>query len=141
MHASARKQFLALYMPPHGDNSARCHVFAVDATRTNQMPNLTAAFAKALAEAKEAPMLPRDVTFEVRVEVSDRQVHRLLQRLLSTYRDERKGVGACVIVVQSTTPLVQLQTAMPTMLEMPNIPLTQVRKNVFFSLLTNGFCK
>lgn len=124
-HASARKQFLALYLPPFGDVGARCHVFAVDASRTNQLPNLGAAFARSYAEA-ESPSLPEEVAFEPRVEASERQAHRLIQRLLTAYRDERKGAGASLLVVHTSGSLPQLQAAMPALLELPNVLLTSV---------------
>nr|CAD7454365.1 unnamed protein product [Timema tahoe] len=71
---AGHRAMFGLFLAP----SKRALIFVLDTVRTNQMPNMDL-------------LPPVELTFEIRVETDPRQVHRLIQRALQDYKDEKKG--------------------------------------------------
>ena len=86
---------LGLFIPA----GKKASIFVVDTVRSNQMPNLNnlynnerASYIQRNRGEESAERIPEaDYLFEVRVETDIRQVYRHLQRLLNTYKEEKRG--------------------------------------------------
>ena len=94
------KALLGLFVP----TAKKASVFVVDTVRSNQMPNLNAMYGSERSAyinkgGTEGKVPEGDYAFEVRVETDLRQVHRQIQRLLTAYREEKRG--PTLLVVQS----------------------------------------
>ncbi|XP_070548417.1 DNA polymerase epsilon catalytic subunit A-like isoform X2 [Ptychodera flava] len=92
-YACNNKMMFGVFLPMKNKAS----IFVVDTVRTNQMPNLTAMYqaernAK-LTRADGDPTLlpPADHTFEVKVETEIKNVYKAINKLLITYKDEKRG--------------------------------------------------
>ena len=99
-HKVGNKALLGLFVP----TSKKASVFVVDTVRSNQMPNLNAMYGSERSAyinkgGTEGKVPEGDYAFEVRVETDLRQVHRQIQRLLTAYREEKRG--PTLLVVQS----------------------------------------
>lgn len=68
---------------------------------------------------------PEGITFEVRIETDITQVHKLIQKYLKSYKDEKKG--PTVLAIQCIDNINNLQTKMPGILD---FPVTQVHVQV-----------
>ncbi|XP_022098482.1 DNA polymerase epsilon catalytic subunit A-like [Acanthaster planci] len=107
-------------------NSSKANIFAVDTVRTNQMPNLTLMYqterqAK-IARGTEEEFLPPEMhNFEVQVEKDMTKVYRAINRLLSSYKDERKG--PTFIAVQSPVDNMELARHIPMLDDFPLVRL------------------
>lgn len=73
------------------------------------------------------------MTFEVRVETDLKQVYRLIQRALQSYRDEKKG--PTLLAVQSEYELSTLQTKMPELTDFPQVKI-YVQVQLFICYIT-----
>ena len=122
-HRVGNKQLVGLFIP----SSKKAHVYVVDTVRSNQMPNLGTLYnnertALMEKEDSEQTVFPEaDYGFEVRVETDIRQVYRQLQRVLTGYKDERKG--PTVIAVQSQLDFQSLCAGAPVMSDFPMVPI------------------
>ena len=96
-HRVGHKQLVGLFVP----TNKKAHVYVVDTVRTNQMPNLTSLYnnERTALEGQVEKLPEESYTFEVRVETDLRQVFRQMGRVLTAYKDERRG--PTVIAVQS----------------------------------------
>lgn len=65
--------------------------------------------------------LQPDYTFEVRIEIDVKQVYRSLQKLLSGYKEEKRGPS--VVVVQSAFDFQTLVAGIPALQDYPMIPI------------------
>ncbi|XP_070201892.1 DNA polymerase epsilon catalytic subunit A-like [Littorina saxatilis] len=121
-HVCGNKMLLGVFFPM----SKRGTVFVVDTVRSDQMPNLQALFnaernTKLTKGADEASLPGASHTFDVKVEKDIRQVHRAIQRLLSVYKDEKRG--PTFIAVQSPKDFSHLTSAMPGLSDFPLVPV------------------
>ncbi|XP_033110052.1 DNA polymerase epsilon catalytic subunit A-like isoform X2 [Anneissia japonica] len=97
-------------------------VFAVDTVRTNQMPNLTTMYqsernAKIQRGTEEEYLPMPEHSFEVQVEKDIKKAYKAIHRLLSAYKDERKG--PTFIAVQSKMGNLELMSHIPMLEEFP----------------------
>ncbi|KAK7499885.1 hypothetical protein BaRGS_00008976, partial [Batillaria attramentaria] len=121
-HICGSKMMIGLFFPM----SKRATVFVVDTVRSDQMPNLQALFngernAKLSKGADEASLPGAGHTFDTKIEKDVRQVYRTVQRLLSVYKDEKRG--PTFIAVQSPKDFQHLTTAMPGLSDFPLVPV------------------
>ncbi|XP_013399576.1 DNA polymerase epsilon catalytic subunit A [Lingula anatina] len=134
-HVCGHKMIFGLFFPM----SKKGSVFVVDTVRSNQMPNMTALFNaernnKVTKSNMAEELLPAaGHTFDVRVETDVRQVHRAIQRLLSAYKDEKRG--ATLIAVQSPHDFQHLTSAMPGLTDFPMVPVHYLDSPELYSVL------
>ena len=159
-HKVGNKALLGLFVPTAKKGS----VFVVDTVRSNQMPNLNAMYnsergAYINKGGTEGKVPEGDYAFEVRVETDLRQVHRQIQRLLTAYREEKRG--PTLLVVQSCAdfqvcwtrfsnqnsaivltvnhglfyPFQTLTSAMPVMSDFPMVPIHVSDSDTLYNVL------
>ncbi|XP_076438241.1 DNA polymerase epsilon catalytic subunit A-like [Babylonia areolata] len=133
-HICGNKMLLGLFFPV----SKRATVFVVDTVRSDQMPNLQALFNAErntkLSKGGEETSLPAgNHTFEVKLEKDVRQVHRAIQRLLSVYKDEKRG--PTFIAVQSPKDFAHLTSAMPGLSDFPLVPVHITDSDTLYNVL------
>lgn len=110
--------------------SKKTHVFVLDSVATNQLPNMSTLYTQerktTLEKSGEDKInrLPKTMQFTMQVETSFQQVCRILQSILTTYKNE--GHGATIIINQTAIDKTTLITEMPLLNEFPLIN-TQVR--------------
>ncbi|CAH1796227.1 unnamed protein product [Owenia fusiformis] len=133
-YQSGAKMMFGLFFPM----SKKASVFVVDTVRTNQMPNMNALYnaehnLKIEKVQDEELLPPGGHTFEVKVEKDVRQVFRSIQRLLSLYKDEKKG--PTFIAVQSVKDFQHMVKDMPGLSDFPMVPVhVSDSPNMFKSL-------
>ena len=133
-HKVGNKALLGLFVP----TAKKASVFVVDTVRSNQMPNLNAMYnsergAYASKGGTEGKVPEGDYAFEVRVETDLRQVHRQIQRLLTAYREEKRG--PTLLVVQSCSDFPTLTSAMPVMSDFPMVPIHVSDSDTLYNVL------
>ncbi|KAF2353054.1 DNA-directed DNA polymerase family B multifunctional domain [Trinorchestia longiramus] len=106
--------------------SKKAHIFVLDKVRLNQMPTMANLYNAErdykISEGTEKSDLPDgNYTFEVKVELDAGQVYRHIQRVLQSYKEERKG--PTFIAVQSSYDMQTLTTLMPGFEEFPLVPV------------------
>lgn len=70
--------------------------------------------------------MPDEFKFEVRVETDLKQVHKVMQKALQAYKDEKRG--PTIVAVQSHDSLGKLQACIPILAEFPQTQIhIQVR--------------
>jgi len=74
-----------------------------------------------------------DFAFEVRVEIDLKQVYKALHKLLSGYKDEKRG--PTVVVVQSAFDFQTLQAGIPALSDFPMIPIHISDSETLYSVL------
>ncbi|KAK2153411.1 hypothetical protein LSH36_298g04118 [Paralvinella palmiformis] len=121
-HVSGQKQMFGLFFP----GSKRASIFVVDTVRTNQMPNMTTLYntehSTKLSKGIDGDVLPASGhNFEINVEKDVHKVHRYIQRLLTAYKDEKKG--PTLIAVQSCWDMQHLISSMPGLGDFPLVPI------------------
>ncbi|KAL8598378.1 hypothetical protein ACOMHN_032655 [Nucella lapillus] len=99
-HICGNKMLVGVFFPV----SKRGTVFVVDTVRSDQMPNLQALFnaernTKLSKGGDESSLPGAGHSFDIKLEKDVRQVYRAIQRLLSVYKDEKRG--PTFIAVQS----------------------------------------
>ncbi|KAG1689536.1 DNA polymerase epsilon catalytic subunit A [Nymphon striatum] len=104
----------------------KAHIFVVDSVKSNQMPNMNVLFnnerTNKISKESEEDILPEaNHSFEIKVETSVKFVHRDIQRILSSYKDEKRG--PTMITVQSTKEFQDLYCMMPVLAEFPLMPI------------------
>eukprot|EP00731_Ephydatia_muelleri_P013509 Em0007g819a len=81
----------------------KAHIFVLDRVRTNQMPTMTTVYenerAARLAKYENYPVPPQDFSYEIKIETEARRVYQGLQRVLSDYKDAKRG--PTILFVQS----------------------------------------
>ncbi|XP_062890220.1 DNA polymerase epsilon catalytic subunit A isoform X2 [Mobula hypostoma] len=123
-NAQGNKALFGLFIP----SQRKASVFVLDTVRSNQMPNLNNLYAAertAMLEKLDEELLPPDKhTFEVRAEKDSKQVYRAIQRLILSYKDERRG--PTLIAVQSKWDLKRLTNGMPILDDFPLVPVNVI---------------
>ncbi|KAL9693094.1 hypothetical protein quinque_012379 [Culex quinquefasciatus] len=118
---SGKREMWGLFMGP----SKKAVVIVLDTVRTNQLPTLKNLFtSERLALLKgesenftEDSLPPADMTFESFMEIDQKQVYQKLSRLLSAYKDEKRG--PTILCVQTALGLQKLNQLIPVCLEFP----------------------
>ncbi|KAK3107356.1 hypothetical protein FSP39_012618, partial [Pinctada imbricata] len=122
-HICGSKIMFGLFFPM----SKKATVFVVDTVRSDQMPSLVALFnaernAKMAKGTVDETMLPPGGhMFEYKLEKDVRQVYRTIQRMLSAYKDEKRG--PTFIAVQSPQDFQHLTASMPGLGDFPLVPI------------------
>ncbi|XP_048467692.1 DNA polymerase epsilon catalytic subunit A [Rhincodon typus] len=120
-NAQGNKALFGLFIP----SQRKASVFVLDTVRSNQMPNLNNLYAAertAMLEKLDEELLPPDKhTFEVRAEKDPKLIYRAIQRLLLSYKDEKRG--PTLIAVQSKWQLKRLTNGMSVLDEFPLVPV------------------
>ncbi|XP_059098833.1 DNA polymerase epsilon catalytic subunit A-like [Tigriopus californicus] len=134
-HKVNAKSIFGLFFPM----SQKASVFVLDTVRSNQMPNLVTLYNNERAQlvksnAVEKDLLPEsDFAFEVRVETDIRQVFRQIQKLLTAFKDEKRG--PTVVMVQSLFNFQNLTTSMPVLSDFPMVPIHVSDSDKLYSVL------
>ncbi|XP_057689041.1 DNA polymerase epsilon catalytic subunit A-like isoform X1 [Corythoichthys intestinalis] len=120
-HSQGHKAIFGLFIP----SQRKANIFVLDTVRSNQMPNLNNVYnaeRTALLEKTTEDLLPPDKhNFEVRAENDVKAIYRALQRILLSYKEERRG--PTLIAVQSNWDLHRLAAGMPVLEEFPVVPV------------------
>ncbi|XP_029019497.1 DNA polymerase epsilon catalytic subunit A [Betta splendens] len=120
-HSQGHKALFGLFIP----SQRKASVFVLDTVRSNQMPNLSNLYtgerAALLEKTTEDLLPPEKHNFEVRAENDVKAIYRALQRMLSNYKEERRG--PTLIAVQSNWELRRLAAGMPVLEEFPAVPV------------------
>ncbi|XP_029426854.1 DNA polymerase epsilon catalytic subunit A isoform X2 [Rhinatrema bivittatum] len=131
-NSQGNKALFGLFIP----SQRKAAVFVLDTVRSNQMPNLNSMYSaehSALMEKIDQELLPPEKhTFEVRAETDLKTVFRAIQRLLLSYKDERRG--PTLIALQSNWDLKRLANGMPVFEEFPLVPV-HVTDDISYSVL------
>uniref|UniRef100_A0A8B9R8J5 DNA polymerase epsilon catalytic subunit n=1 Tax=Astyanax mexicanus TaxID=7994 RepID=A0A8B9R8J5_ASTMX len=120
-HSQGHKALFGLFIP----SQRKANVFVLDTVRSNQMPNLSTLYGAertALLEKTSEDLLPPEKhLFEVRAENDIKAIYRALQRILLSYKEERRG--PTLIAVQSNWDLRRLAAGMGVLEEFPVVPV------------------
>ncbi|XP_078523382.1 DNA polymerase epsilon catalytic subunit A isoform X2 [Lissotriton helveticus] len=131
-NSQGNKALFGLFIP----SQRKAAVFVVDTVRSNQMPNLNNMYSTehtAMLEKLDQELLPPEKhTFEVRAETDLKTVYRAIQRLLLSYKDERRGPS--LIAVQSNWDMKRLTIGIPIFEEFPLVPV-RVTDDISYSVL------
>ncbi|CAH2294920.1 DNA polymerase epsilon catalytic subunit A [Pelobates cultripes] len=131
-NSQGNKALFGLFIP----SQRKSAVFVVDTVRSNQMPNLSSMYTAertAMLERVDSELLPPEKhVFEVRAETDLKTVYRAIQRLLLSYKDERRG--PTLIAMQSNWPWKRLAGGMPVLEEFPLVPV-RVTDDISYSVL------
>lgn len=114
---TGKREMWGLFIPP----IKKAIIIVLDTVRTNQMPamkNFYTTERNAVLDRHEGNNLPpADMLFEIYMEVDQKQVFRHIQRLIGTYKDEKKG--PTLFCIQSSIQLTRLNASMPSMSDFP----------------------
>lgn len=131
-NSQGHKALFGLFIP----SQRKAAVFVVDTVRSNQMPNLGNMYTSehsSMQEKVDPELLPPEKhVFEVRAETDLKTVYRAIQRLLLSYKDERRG--PTLIAVQSNWPLKRLTSGMAVLEEFPLVPV-RVTDDINYNVL------
>lgn len=131
-NCQGNKALFGLFIP----SQRKAAVFVVDTVRSNQMPNLSSMYTSehtAMLERVDPELLPPEKhVFEVRAETDLKTVYRAIQRLLLSYKDERRG--PTLIALQSNWPPKRLTSGMPVLEEFPLVPV-HVTDDISYNVL------
>ncbi|XP_060894086.1 DNA polymerase epsilon catalytic subunit A [Labrus mixtus] len=120
-HSQGHKALFGLFIP----SQRKASIFVLDTVRSNQMPNLsnlyTAERTALLEKTTEELLPPEKHNFEVRAENDVKAIYRALQRILLSYKEERRG--PTLIALQSNWELRRLAAGMPLLEEFPVVPV------------------
>ncbi|KAK2845413.1 hypothetical protein Q7C36_010267 [Tachysurus vachellii] len=131
-HSQGHKALFGLFIP----SQRKASVFVLDTVRSNQMPNLSTLYGAertALLEKTSEELLPPEKhQFEVRAENDVKAIYRAVQRVLLSYKEERRG--PTLIAVQSNWELRRLAAGMTVLEEFPVVPV-HVTDDISYSVL------
>uniref|UniRef100_A0AAR2JA37 DNA polymerase epsilon catalytic subunit n=1 Tax=Pygocentrus nattereri TaxID=42514 RepID=A0AAR2JA37_PYGNA len=131
-HSQGHKALFGLFIP----SQRKANIFVLDTVRSNQMPNLSTMYGAertALLEKTSEELLPPEKhLFEVRAENDVKAIYRALQRILLSYKEERRG--PTLIAVQSNWELRRLVAGMAVLEEFPVVPV-HVTDEINYSVL------
>ncbi|XP_073410903.1 DNA polymerase epsilon catalytic subunit A [Dendrobates tinctorius] len=120
-NCQGNKALFGLFIP----SQRKAAVFVLDTVRSNQMPNLSSMYTSehtAMQERVDPELLPPEKhVFEIRAETDLKTVYRAIQRLLLSYKDERRG--PTLIALQSNWSPKRLTSGMPVLEEFPLVPV------------------
>ncbi|KAJ6622010.1 DNA polymerase epsilon catalytic subunit 1 [Pseudolycoriella hygida] len=116
-----KRELWGLFMPP----IKKSIIIVLDTVRTNQMPTMrsfyaaerTAAINNQQSQVTEENVPPEDMSFEIFMEVDAKQIYRHIQRMLTHYKDEKKG--PTLLCLQSSVRQSKLNSSMPIMSDFP----------------------
>lgn len=121
---TGKREMWGLFLTP----IKKAFIIVLDTVRTNQLPtmkNFYIAERNAVIRGGDDSQMfegsdnlpPEDMTFEIYLEVDPKQVYRHIQRMISAYKDEKKG--PTLFCVQSSLGLSRLNAVMPGMADFP----------------------
>lgn len=133
-HVCGTKILYGLFLPM----SKKGTIFVVDTVRSDQMPNLTAMFNAErnvkVSKGVDESMLPEaGHKFDYKLEKDVNQVYRTMQRMLSAYKDEKRG--PTYIAVQSPHDFQHLVAAMPGIGDFPLVPIHLSDSEMLYNVL------
>ncbi|KAL9894607.1 DNA polymerase epsilon catalytic subunit 1 isoform 1-T1 [Glossina fuscipes fuscipes] len=119
--ATSKKQIWSLFLMA----SKKTIIIALDTVRANQMPIMKnlytaerSAVIKDLQNEDDSKKIPaEDYTFEIFIEVDVKQVHRHIQRALTTYKEEKRG--PTLLCMQTAIEGRKLSSQIPLLLDFP----------------------
>ncbi|XP_027018753.2 DNA polymerase epsilon catalytic subunit A [Tachysurus fulvidraco] len=131
-HGQGHKALFGLFIP----SQRKASVFVLDTVRSNQMPNLSTLYGAertALLEKTSEELLPPEKhQFEVRAENDVKAIYRAVQRVLHSYKEERRG--PTLIAVQSNWELRRLAAGLTVLEEFPVVPV-HVTDDISYNVL------
>ncbi|GAA6086212.1 DNA polymerase epsilon catalytic subunit A [Tachysurus ichikawai] len=131
-HGQGHKALFGLFIP----SQRKASVFVLDTVRSNQMPNLSTLYGAErttlLEKTSEELLPPEKHQFEVRAENDVKAIYRAVQRVLLSYKEERRG--PTLIAVQSNWELRRLAAGMTVLEEFPVVPV-HVTDDISYSVL------
>ncbi|KAL4229089.1 hypothetical protein ACF0H5_012128 [Mactra antiquata] len=121
-HVCGNKALYGLFVPA----TKKATILVVDTVRSDQMPNLNAMFNAErnvkVSKGVDERMLPETgYKLEYKLEKDVVQVFRTIQRILSSYKDEKRG--PTYIAVQSPLDFSHLIADMPGLGDFPLVPI------------------
>ncbi|XP_052253908.1 DNA polymerase epsilon catalytic subunit A-like [Dreissena polymorpha] len=133
-HVCGSKMLFGLFFPM----AKKGTVFVVDTVRSDQMPNLNAMFnaernVKVTKGADEAMLPEAGHKLDYTLEKDINQVYRNMQRMLSAYKDEKRG--PTYIAVQSPLDFQHLISDMPGLGDFPLVPIHIADSETLYSVL------
>ncbi|KAK8403806.1 hypothetical protein O3P69_000115 [Scylla paramamosain] len=133
-HSSGNKAMFGIFF----NHSKKASIFVLDTVRTNQMPNMANLYNTErntrIASGIEDSNLPEaNFEFDVKFETEARKIHRQIQRVLQSYRDEKKG--PTLVAVQSPMRLTSLTSQMPDLGEFPQVPIHITDPETMYNVL------
>ncbi|XP_052824360.1 DNA polymerase epsilon catalytic subunit A-like [Octopus bimaculoides] len=134
-HNCGSKMIIAIMFPM----SKKGSIFVVDTVQSDQMPNLAAMYtaernSKVSKGVDEASLPPAGTqNFQVKLDKDINRVYRNVQRILSAYKDEKRG--PTFIAIQSSLSFSQLTSAMPEMINFPMVPIHMSDSNTLYNVL------
>lgn len=119
--STGKREMWGLFMPP----IKKSVIVVLDTVRTNQMPTMrnfyaterTTALNSGQSQVTEENAPPEDMSFEVFMEVDSKQVYRHIQRMLTQYKDEKKG--PTLLCLQTSIKQSKLNSSMPIISDFP----------------------
>lgn len=119
--STGKRELWGLFMPP----IKKSIIIVLDTVRTNQMPAMrsfyaterTTAINSDQSQVTEENVPPEDMTFDVFMEIDAKQIYRHIQRMLTLYKDEKKG--PTLLCLQTSIKQSKLNSAMPMMSDFP----------------------
>lgn len=119
--STGKRELWGLFMPP----IKKSIIIVLDTVRTNQMPTMrnfyaterTTAINSGQSQVTEENVPPEDMSFEVFMEIDPKQIYRHIQRMLTQYKDEKKG--PTLLCLQTSVKQTKLNSAMPIMSDFP----------------------
>lgn len=119
--STGKREMWGLFMPP----IKKAIIIVLDTVRTNQMPTMrnfyaterTTALSSGQSQVTEENVPPEDMSFEIFMEVDPKQIYRHIQRMLSQYKDEKKG--PTLLCLQTSIKQSKLNGSMPAMSDFP----------------------
>ncbi|XP_068968210.1 DNA polymerase epsilon catalytic subunit 1 [Bombus flavifrons] len=103
----------------------RAHIFVLDSVSSNQMPNMNTLYIQerdtviSTNGEDKVKFLPESMRFELKFETNFQQVCRILQAVITTYKNE--GHGATIFIIQTALDKTTLVTHMPLLNDFPLI--------------------
>lgn len=134
-HASGNKAMFAIFLPPPNNKAT---IFVLSAARTNLLPPLAPMYKhlreESINKGESEENLPEaSYTFDVKVETESRAVFTGLQRILQTYKDEKRGATA--LAVQSSIGFALWCSRVPIMGDYPLIPIHVMDEDDLYATL------
>ncbi|XP_071842243.1 DNA polymerase epsilon catalytic subunit A-like isoform X1 [Apostichopus japonicus] len=121
-HVSGTKMICSLFF----STASNASIFALDSVRDNNMGNLKNAYQlerrSKIEKGADPALLPNEEhSFEIQIEKDDKKIYRAISRLLTAYKDEKRG--PTIIAVQSSSTNEELYQLIPNLGEFPLVRL------------------
>lgn len=133
-HRTGNKAMFGVFF----NHNKKANIFVLDTVRSNQMPNVRNLFnaernAKIESGADQSDLPGADFEFDIKFETEAKKIHRQIQRVLQSYRDEKKG--PTLVVVQSPLGIQTLTSQMPDLGEFPQVPIHATDPDMMYNVL------